>query len=145
MKYKLYIIRLITYMPEYLLNLTKFLIPFLLGGLIFFSALVAPNVFTSLDEKNARVFLRGIFPKLYLYAGVLSLFVSLILFFINNYLSFIFFIITIGYFYSRQFLMLKINEASDQKNQKEFKKLHRFSVLIFITQILLMILIFLVL
>ena len=145
MKYKLYIIRLITYMPEYLLNLTKFLIPFLLGGLIFFSALVAPNVFTSLDEKNARVFLRGIFPKLYLYAGVLSLFVSLILFFINNYLSFIFFIITIGYFYSRQFLMLKINEASDQKNQKEFKKLHRFSVLIFIVQILLMILIFIIL
>ena len=145
MKYKLYIIRLITYMPEYLLNLTKFLIPFLLGGLIFFSALVAPNVFTSLDEKNARVFLRGIFPKLYLYAGILSLFISLILFFINNFLSFIFFIITIGYFYSRQFLMIKINEASDQKNQKEFKKLHRFSVLIFVIQILLMFLTFIIL
>ena len=132
-------------MPEYLLNLTKFLIPLLLGGLIFFSGLVAPSVFTSLDEKNARIFLRGIFPKLYLFAGIFSLFISLILFFINNFLSFIFFIITIGYFYSRQFLMLKINEASDQKNQKEFKKLHRFSVLIFIVQILLMILIFIIL
>ena len=132
-------------MPEYLLNLTKFLIPFLLGGLIFFSALVAPNVFTSLDEKNARIFLRGIFPKLYFFAGIFSLLISLILFFINNFLSFIFFIITIGYFYSRQFLMIKINEASDQKNQKEFKKLHRFSVLIFIVQILLMFLIFIIL
>ena len=132
-------------MPEYLLNLTKFLIPLLLGGLIFFSGLVAPSVFTSLDEKNARIFLRGIFPKLYLFAGIFSLFISLVLFFINNFLSFIFFIITIGYFYSRQFLMIKINEASDQKNQKEFKKLHRFSVLIFIVQILLMFLIFIVL
>ncbi len=132
-------------MPEYLLNLTKFLIPLLLGGLIFFSALVAPSVFTSLDEKNARVFLRGIFPKLYLYSGILSLGISLILFFINNFLSFIYFIITIGYFYSRQFLMIKINEASDQKNQKEFKKLHRFSVLIFIVQILLMLLIYIIL
>ena len=132
-------------MPEYLLNLTKFLIPLLLGGLIFFSGLVAPSVFTSLDEKNARIFLRGIFPKLYLFAGIFSLFISLILFFINNFLSFIFFIITIGYFYSRQFLMIKINEASDQKNQKEFKKLHRFSVLIFIVQILLMFLIFIIL
>ena len=132
-------------MPEYLLNLTKFLIPLLLGGLIFFSALVAPSVFTSLDEKNARVFLRSIFPKLYLFAGILSLFISLILFFINNFLSFIYFIITIGYFYSRQFLMIKINEASDQKNQKEFKKLHRFSVLIFIVQILLMLLIYIIL
>ena len=132
-------------MPEYLLNLTKFLIPLLLGGLIFFSALVAPSVFTSLDEKNARVFLRGIFKKLYLFAGIFSLFISLILFFINNFLSFIYFIITIGYFYSRQFLMIKINEASYQKNQKEFKKLHRFSVLIFIVQILLMFLIFIIL
>ena len=132
-------------MPEYLLNLTKFLIPLLLGGLIFFSALVAPSVFTSLDEKNARVFLRSIFPKLYLFAGIFSLFISLILFFINNFLSFIYFIITIGYFYSRQFLMIKINEASDQKNKKEFKKLHRFSVLIFIVQILLMLLIYIIL
>ena len=132
-------------MPEYLLNLTKFLIPLLLGGLIFFSALVAPSVFTSLDEKNARVFLRSIFPKLYLFAGIFSLFISLILFFINNFLSFIYFIITIGYFYSRQFLMIKINEASDQKNQNEFKKLHRFSVLIFIVQILLMLLIYIIL
>ena len=132
-------------MPEYLLILVKFLIPFLLGGLIFFSALVAPNVFSSLDEKNARVFLRGIFPKLYLYSGIFSLFISLILFFINSFLSFIFFMITFGYFYSRQFLMIKINESSDQKNQKEFKKLHRFSVLIFVTQILLMIIIFMIL
>jgi hypothetical protein len=132
-------------MPEYLLNLTKFLIPLLLGGLIFFSALVAPSVFTSLDEKNARVFLRSIFPKLYLFAGIFSLFISIILFFINNFVSFIYFIITIGYFYSRQFLMIKINEASDQKNQKEFKKLHRFSVLIFIVQILLMLLIYIIL
>ena len=132
-------------MIDYLFILVKFFIPFLLGGLFFFAALVAPNVFKSLDEKNSRLFLRGIFPKLYLYSGILSLFISLNLFFINNFLSFIFFIITLGYFYSRQYLMIRINKASDQKNQKEFKKLHRFSVLIFIIQILLMILIFLVL
>ncbi len=132
-------------MPDHLLILIKFLIPFLLGGLFFFAILVAPNVFKTLDEKNSRLFLRGIFPKLYFYSGILSLFISLNLFFINNFLSFIFFIITLGYFFSRQYLMVRINKASDQKNQKEFKKLHRFSVLIFITQILLMILIFLVL
>ena len=138
-------IRLIKLMPDYLLILIKFFIPFLLGGLFFFALLVAPNVFKSLDEKNSRLFLRGIFPKLYLYSGILSLFISLNLFFINNFLSFIFFMITLGYFYSRQYLMIRINKASDQKNQKEFKKLHRFSVLIFITQILLMVLIFLAL
>ena len=132
-------------MPEYLLILVKFLIPFLLGSLIFFSALVAPSVFMSLDEKNARLFIRSIFPKLYLYSAILSLLSSICLFFINIFLSFIFLIITLGYLYSRQFLMVKINEASDQKNQKEFEKLHKFSVLIFVIQILLMILIFIVL
>ena len=132
-------------MPDYLLILVKFCIPFLLGSLFFFAIIVAPNVFKSLDEKNSRLFLRGIFPKLYLYSGILSLFISLNLFFINNFLSFIFFIITLGYFYSRQYLMIRINEASDQKNQKEFKKLHRFSVLIFVIQILLMFLTFIIL
>ena len=131
-------------MPEYLLIFVKFFIPFLVGSLIFFSALVAPNVFKSLDEQNARLFIRSIFPKLYLYSGILSLLISLVLLFINGFLSFIFLMITLGYFYSRQFLMIKINNASDQKNEKEFKKLHRFSVLIFLTQILLMILIFVV-
>ncbi len=145
MKYTLYIIKLIIPMPEYLLILVKFLIPFLLGGLILFSSLVAPNVFKSLNEKSARLFIRSIFPKLYLYSGILSLLSSFCLFFINIFLSFIFFMITLGYLYSRQFLMVKINEASDQKNEKEFKKLHKFSVLIFVIQILLMILIFIVL
>ena len=132
-------------MPDYLFILVKFFIPFLLGSLFFFALLVAPNVFKSLDEKNSRLFLRSIFPKLYFYSGILSLFISFNLFFINNFLSFIFFMITLGYFYSRQYLMIRINKASDQKNQKEFKKLHRFSVLIFIVQILLMILIFIIL
>ena len=31
--------------------IVKFTIPFLLGGLIFFSLLIAPTVFISLDEK----------------------------------------------------------------------------------------------
>ena len=65
MKYILYIIKLVYLMPEYFLILVKFLIPFILGGLVFFSALVAPSVFKNLDEKNARLFLRGIFPKIY--------------------------------------------------------------------------------
>ena len=93
-------------MPEYLLILTKFLIPFLLGGLIFFSALVAPNVFSSLDEKNARVFLRGIFPKLYLYSGIFSLFISLILF-----LSIIFYLL---FFYNNYWLLLFQTILDDQ-------------------------------
>ena len=116
----------------------KFLIPLLFGSLFFFASVVAPTIFKTLEEKNARFFLRGIFPKIYLYSSILSLIITLALFFINPFLSLIFLIITIGYFYSRQYLMHKINLASDQKMQKEFQRLHKFSVVIFVTQLILM-------
>ena len=129
-------------MPEIIINVVKFLIPFLVGGLIFFASVIAPTIFLSLDQKNARSFLRKIFPKIYLYSGVVSLVISINLFFIDSFLSFIFIIITLGYLYSRQFLMLRINIAADNKNDKDFKKLHRFSVIIFLSQIILMILVY---
>jgi|TARA_B100000287_G_C20553368_1_gene749396 hypothetical protein len=129
-------------MPEIIINVVKFLIPFLVGGLIFFASVIAPTIFLSLDQKNARSFLRKIFPKIYLYSGVVSLVISVNLFFIDSFLSFIFIIITLGYLYSRQFLMLRINIAADNKNDKDFKKLHRFSVIIFLSQIILMILVY---
>ena len=129
-------------MPEIIINVVKFLIPLLVGGLIFFASVIAPTIFINLDQKNARSFLRKIFPKIYLYSGVISLVISINLFFIDSFLSFIFIIITIGYIYSRQFLMLRINNAADNKNDKDFKKLHSFSVVIFLSQIILMILVY---
>ncbi len=129
-------------MPEIIINVVKFLIPLLVGGLIFFATVIAPTIFISLDPKNARSFLRKIFPKVYLYSGVISFVISVNLFFIDSFLSFIFIIITVGYIFSRQVLMLKINNAADNKNDKVFRKLHKFSVVIFLTQIILMILVY---
>ena len=44
------------------------------GVIIFFSAVVAPTVFKSLEERDAGVFLRTFFPKYYIFGicGVLS-------------------------------------------------------------------------
>ena len=120
-------------------NFSAFLIPFLIGSLIFFSAIVAPNTFKSLDEKNARLFIRNLFPKLYSYAAVLSLIISITLLRNPLFYSFIFFIITLGYLYSKFFLMIKINNAADKKDTKKFNILHRFSVIIFVLQLILMI------
>ena len=71
-------------MIEILTESSAFLIPFLIGSLVFFSAVVAPNTFKSLDEKNARLFIRNLFPKLYSYAAVLSLIISITL--LSNHL-----------------------------------------------------------
>tara|TARA_B100000029_G_C17452711_1_gene915557 strand:+ start:641 stop:1051 length:411 start_codon:yes stop_codon:yes gene_type:complete len=123
--------------------LVKFLIPFLLGSLIFFSVIVAPNTFKNLDKINSRKFIRGIFPKLYLWAGNISFIISILIFQINVFHSLLFLLITFGYFFSREYLMKKINLASDKNKQKEFKRLHFISVIIFSSQIILMTIIFL--
>lgn len=115
-----------------------FLIPFLIGSLIFFSSIVAPNTFINLDEKNARKFIRTLFPKIYVYASIISFLIAVLLLKIDVFYSFVFFIISLGYFYSKFFLMKKINNASDNKDDRRFKILHRFSVIIFVLQIILM-------
>ena len=108
--------------------IVKFTIPFLLGGLIFFSLLIAPTVFISLDEKSARKFLRNLFPKIYLFAGMISFFISVFLFLINSFLSFVFIIVTLGYVFSRQFLMPKINpRIHDRLIQGAFPDRHKSS------------------
>jgi hypothetical protein len=57
---------------------------------------------------------------------------------VEVFYSFIFFVISLGYIYSKFFLMKKINDASDMKDDNKFKILHRFSVIIFILQLILM-------
>ena len=125
-------------MFEFLNDLSIFLIPFLIGSLVFFSSIVAPNTFINLDEKSARKFIRTLFPKIYTYAAILSLLISIFLLKVDVFYSFIFFVISLGYIYSKFFLMKKINDASDMKDDNKFKILHRFSVIIFILQLILM-------
>ena len=124
-----------------------FLIPILIGSKIFFSLIVAPNTFQVLNEQNARKFIRTIFPKLYMWCLIISLLVTFSLLSINLFHAFIFFLVTTGYFYSREFLMVKINKVSDvvkkkEVHKKQFLRLHNLSVLIFITQLIAMIILF---
>ena len=123
------------------LAMIKFIIPFLVGSLIFFSAIVAPNIFAKLDKKNARIFVRSIFPKLYTWGIVFSLLLTFLSLSQRPLLSFIFLTIFLGFFFSKFFLVNWINQVSDIKNKtKEDKKkfiiLHTISVIIFISQIL---------
>ena len=125
------------------LEIINFLIPFLVGSLIFFSIVVAPNVFISLDQKSARKFIRSIFPKLYLYAFFISITIALLVIFLDTIYSVIFLIVSLGFLFSKVFLVKWINDVSDVKQKtsqqiKKFKILHSLSVLIFITQIVCM-------
>ena len=130
-------------LDNYLLLIVKIMIPFLLGSLIFFSTVVAPNTFQNLDKKNSRKFIRSIFPKLYLWSIFISLVIFLCLIKLNVFYSFLFFIILLGYVYSKTFLIKRINKVGDKNlmketEKKEFENLHRLSVFIFLLQIILM-------
>ena len=61
------------------INLIVILVSFWVGSIIFFSAIIAPTIFKSVDEKNAGLFLRAFFPKYYYFGMIMGLFSVLIL------------------------------------------------------------------
>ena len=120
----------------------KFLISTLFGSMIFFSVIIAPTVFKILDQNNSRKLIRNIFPKLYSW-GILFSFAICILqiqtLIISFYLSLLMFL---GFIFSKQILMPNINKFSDKKDEKNFKKLHTLSVVIFTIQLIILLYIF---
>lgn len=124
--------------------ISKLIFSALFGSMIFFTIIVAPTVFKNLNSVNSRKFLRSIFPKLYMWGIVISFFNCLILIDDIDISFLISLLIFFGFLFSRQILIPKINSAADRSNEsdifkKKFKNLHSFSVLIFITQLVLII------
>ena len=113
-------------------QITAYLSSAILGIMIFFSFVVAPVTFTSLDEGSARKFIRRIFPYYYNVNLALSIIVTLVYVF-NNYYKFNLFlilIVTILFAVSNYILMPLINKYRDEKQDKKFKYSHFVSVVI---------------
>ena len=109
------------------------LISIWVGVIVFFSAIIAPTVFKTLDEKSAGVFLRAFFPKYYLFAIVIGLAVLALIMIFNIQMSNILYIaivsMTILSIISR-FMIPIINNARDmgEKGKQKFNRLHAMSV-----------------
>ena len=54
-----------------------YLTSFILGTMVFFSFVVAPVTFTTLNEENARKFIRKIFPYYYLFNLIIGILIIL--------------------------------------------------------------------
>ena len=117
----------------------------ILGIMIFFSFVVAPVTFTSLNEENARIFIRKIFPFYYNVNLALSSLVTIIYIFTKSYnLNFyLILIIAILFSASNYILMPLINKYRDEKKDRHFKYSHFLSVIINFVQILLLVIILL--
>ena len=120
-----------------------YLIAMILGIMLFFSFVIAPVVFTTLDEENARKFIRRIFPYYYNVNLGISFIVLIIFFILSNFGINFYLILAVVLLFaiSNYLLMPLINKYRDNKQDKKFKYSHFISVVInFIQMICLVIL-----
>ena len=121
-------------------QIANFITAAILGIMVFFSFVVAPVTFTSLNEENARKFIRKIFPFYYKVNFALCTLVTLVylsqkIFNFNFYLTLI---ITILFFVCNYILMPLINKYRDNNQNQKFKYLHFTSVVINFVQIIIL-------
>ena len=115
----------------------------ILGTMVFFSFVVAPVTFTTLNEENARKFIRKIFPYYYLFNLIISI-LTILSFIIIKKFSIEFYLIsfvTILFVISNFVLMPLINKFRDTNQDKKFKYSHSISVVINFVQMILLVLI----
>ena len=116
----------------------------LLGGMVFFPAVVAPAIFSSLDIKMSGMVLRRLFPNYYLFIIVLALMAG----FLGKLISVataacIFIVITTVLV--RQILLPKINQWRDEElsgnldSAKKFSLSHRLTVILNLLQMALIV------
>jgi hypothetical protein len=119
-------------------QISIYLTAMILGIMLFFSFVIAPVVFTTLNEDNARKFIRKIFPFYYNVNLGLSLIVLLTFLFLSK-LGIDFYLIlliTLLFAISNYLLMPLINKYRDEKQDKKFKYSHFISVVINFVQML---------
>ena len=116
--------------------------------MIFFTAVVSPSVFASLNSNGSSKFLRTIFPRMFLFGFFISL-IGILLTVVSGgfYNSIILTIIALSFLINRNYLTPRINHFRDRELEgniaaaKKFKVMHLLSVLLFVINFFLLILI----
>ena len=119
-------------------QISVYLTSMILGIMLFFSFVIAPVVFTTLDENNARKFIRRIFPFYYNVNLGIS-FIVLMIFILLSKIGVDFYLIlaiTVLFATSNYLLMPLINKYRDEKQEKKCKYSHFLSVLINFVQMI---------
>ena len=124
-------------------QVSLYLTSIILGIMVFFSFVVAPVTFTTLNEENARKFIRKIFPYYYLFNLIISILIILSFIIIKKFSIEFYLISLIAFLFaiSNYVLMPLINKYRDSNQDNKFKYSHFTSVIInFIQMIILIIL-----
>ena len=105
---------------------------FIIGIIIFQSAIAAPIVFSSLKPDQSRIFIRSVFPKIFrlLYCIGLIMIILNLLFDLNSQIQLV--VASINFILPLicALMVPATNNATDSNNTKKFKLLHLLSVIL---------------
>ena len=114
----------------------------LLGGMVFFAAILAPLVFTKLDGATAARFIRATFPRYYLYVGVAAALGGAGLVWTDALSGTVLLLVAAVTVWLRQGLMPMLNRwrdaglAGDAASNARFDRMHGVSVGVNVVQML---------
>ena len=113
----------------------------LLGGMVFFAAILAPLVFTKLDGATAARFIRATFPRYYLYVAASAMLGGIGLVWADCPSGVVLLVVALVTVWLRQGLMGTLNRlrdaglAGDAASNARFDRLHRVSVWVNVAQV----------
>ena len=132
------------------LDLITYLNAALAGTMIFFVSVITPTVFKTLSNEYSSKFLRSIFPRMFLFGFILSFLSAIVSFYSGYFLEFyVLTIVSMLFLINRNLITPKINFyrdreiEGDEKAKKYFKLLHLLSVIFFIINFVIIILLLL--
>ena len=123
----------------------------LLGVMISFIVVTSPTVFKTLDEEHSKSFLRFIFPRLFNFCFLISTLMFLLFALAEFSFGMVVGIaISISFLINTYFLTPRINKMRDLmltghvESEKQFKKLHFASVILYLLSMVFIVSIFVV-
>ena len=132
------------------LDIITYLNAALAGTMIFFVSVITPTVFKTLSNEYSSKFLRSIFPRMFLFGFILSFLSAIVSIYSGYFFEFYgLTIVSILFLLNRNLITPRINFyrdreiEGDEKAKKYFKLLHLLSVIFFILNFVIIILLLL--
>ena len=124
----------------------NFLLAVLIGSMSFLMAVVSPSIFATLSTNASSKLLRTIFPRMFLFGFIIAI-LSLVLCYISSNIlnSILLIIVAMSFIINRNYLTPKINDfrdkelEGDKKASSSFKNMHLLSVLLFVSNFIILI------
>ena len=122
---------------------------FLFGAILFFSAIVAPAIFSGLPPETAGAFVRRLFPRYYLSLAVAGLIGGIAALPFDGWSALALLLVAAGAIYARQVLVPAANRARDEEQRGvpaagvRFKRFHRLSLGLNLAQFLIVVVVLL--